>query len=240
MRGIHLDQLLKEFLQNDFVGFMDNVVVDSSNVLATSVPVVELELGLDVNYLTNLIRKIPTDPTVRKNYPYEEFPRYADWEMKLLWAENYQTHILTDIYYKKVCEKTPHQSPDDTSKPIKDYLSLFQITIPYCVLSIFKPGGYLRPHRDIGLNPTPLNYFWLPINNPSGSSLKIYPYGNVDIKLGNMYLLNQENFVHSAVNFSNEDRIVLVGHIDNYTDQFKNLILQSIAKMYKNNLTYRS
>jgi len=226
-----LDHLLTEFYNNQFDGF-NTKVMPADPILSTPVPVVEVSIGLDTKFLLDQSKKISTRPMERKSYPYEKQPRFINWDISVLWSEDYENTLIEDIYYKKRTAPVAHQSPDEYSLPIKEYLLSIGINLKFCMLSVFGPNGYLRPHRDIGLNLTPLNYIWIPLNNPYGNELRIYPYGTVSVTLGNVYLLNQENFVHSIVNKSNDDRYVLVGYLSEVTDEFSNLVKENIVTQY--------
>jgi len=223
--------LLKEFHSTQFDGFPAQVI-PVNPILATPVPVVALPLNLDTKFLLEQSKQIPIQPMVRKTYPYEDYPRFINWDVSVLWSEDYENTLLGDVYYKKRTAPIDNLIPTEWSLSIKEHLSSNGILLNYCVLSVFGPGGYVRPHRDIGLNSTPLNYVWIPLNNPQGNELKIYPYGTVDVTLGNVYLLNQENFVHSVINNSNEHRYVLVGHISEVTDKFSVLVKENILQQY--------
>jgi len=231
-RTIHLDLLLNEFFNNQFDGF-NTKVTPADPILSTPVPVVEIPLSLDTGLLLEQTKKITLPPAIRKIYPYETTPRYLNWRLKLLWSNCHENTVLQDVYYKKLFDASPQQFPDDIELPIQEYLTDNGVILQSCVLSVFEPGGYLRPHRDTGLNLTPLDYVWIPLNNPHGNALKIYPYGDVNIKLGSLYLLNQENFVHSVANFSNEDRYVLVGKLNNASsEKIKKLAKENILQQY--------
>lgn len=232
MRGIHLDQLTKDFYVDEFQGFSEYIKL-ADPILATPVPIVEIPLDLNTELMLDAARNIPIETMRRPSYPYETYPRFKGWNMQVLWSNYFDNTLLIDVYYKKTADPIENKPADVLARPIQDYLISQGIECNMCVLSVFEPGAYLRPHRDIGLNPTPLDYFWMPLNNPLGSELRIYPYGKVDVNLGSMYLLNQENFVHSAVNNSSERRYVLFGHLTNINKQFESLVTDSILKNYK-------
>lgn len=227
-----MDQLTKDFYSNEFPGYLKSIQLGEP-ILSTPVPIVEVPLDLNTEFMLDVVRNIPSEPMRRPSYPYEAHPRFQGWNMQILWSNHFNNTLLIDVYYKKNADPIQNKAPDMLAHTIQDYLIKQGIECNMCVLSIFEPGAYLRPHRDIGLNPTPLDYFWLPLNNPIGSELRIYPYGKVNVNLGNMYLLNQENFVHSAVNNSQEHRYVLFGHLTNINKRFEYLVKESILKQYK-------
>lgn len=235
MRDILLDQLLNDFYNSAFPGFTSKLTIGDP-VLSTPVPVVDIPMHLDTDLLLEYAKQIELDPMQRTTYPYEQHPRFVGWNIQVLWSNDYNNTLLGDIYYKKTTAPVADKSATGTSELIQQYLQALGLDCTICMLSVFEPGAYLRPHRDIGLNSTPLNYFWLPLNNPIGSRLRVYPMGDIDITLGHLYLLNQENFVHGAVNYGQEPRYVLVGHLNNISTEFEQQILNSILKQYNQNI----
>jgi len=219
-----LDQLTKDFFTNKFPGYYSNHT--------DNIPILELPLNVDVAYIQDLLKDKTPNKVVRNSYPGEISPRFYNWSMEVLWSSGNLTLFLSDIYYKKPGTKLKEQVATNNDKLVKDYLLLKGLDIEVCMLSVFEPGGYLRPHRDIALNPNPLNYFWLPLDNPQGAELKIYPYGTVNVNLGNIYLLNQENFVHAVKNDSCENRHVLVGHVKNFDSTVEQIIEKEIDNQY--------
>lgn len=226
-----MDQLVKHFFQNQFDGIKSDIVLEN-DILLTNVPVVELPLDINVKSLLDLVTQLPTSPVKRNIYPYENFPRIQGWSQKVLWSDGTVEPTMDDVYYKKSCSPIPELNPEELIKPIQKLLDNLGISTSLCALSILEPGGYIRPHRDINLMKYPLGYFWLPLNNPVGNELKIYPYGTVDVTLGNLYLLNQKNFVHAVINNSNETRYVIIGWVTEVNDRLTELIKDSINLMY--------
>jgi len=231
-KGIRLDQLTKDFFSNDFPKFNKSVTM-SDDVLETDIPVLELPLRLNVTYLLELLKDQTTEIHVRPKYPYETEPRIANWNIQPLWSDGTIITNYSDFYYKKCqppCEKV---EPTPTSAIIKNYLEQFGFTLGLCFYSVFDAGGYVRPHRDIRPSQKSLDYIWIPLNNPNGSELKVYPYGTVKINLGSAYLLNQSNYVHAVKNQSNEQRKVLLGYIRKTNKNFLNLVESCIREKYR-------
>jgi hypothetical protein len=225
-----LDPLVKDFFQNQF-SKVSNIALED-DILMTNVPIVSLPLNVNVNLILDLIKQLPTEPVIRNIYPYENFPRIQGWSQQFLWSDGTVEPIMNDIYYKKSSSPIPTLEPNDIALQIQTLLSNIGISVNMCAISNLEPNGYIRPHRDINLLKYPLGYFWLPLNNPPGNELKIYPYGTVDVTLGNLYLLNQKNFVHAVINNSTETRYVLIGWIETVSDELKSCIKNSINLMY--------
>lgn len=227
-----MDQLTSDFFSNPFPGLSDNIEIQN-DILSSNLPVVEVPLDIDYKHLLALSKQIPIDEVIRSTYPYEKTPRLQGWDMQILWSDGTVVPWVKDLYYKVFADAIPYKSAEGPAENIKNKLAEYGITARTCMVSKFSPGGYLRPHRDISLTPRPLSYFWLPLNSPTGSELKIYPLGTVNINLGCMYLLNQENYTHAVINRSNEDRYVLVGYLDNpVSDQLLSKIKASVFDKY--------
>lgn len=227
-----MDQLVKDFYHNLFPGFDETVTLEDS-ILATRVPVVDLDLNINVNKLLEISKDIHIETVIRERYPYEKHSRIPGWQQKMLWSEGTQSTLINDVYYQRIDPNYPVIEPDDQAQQIQNELLTYGLDLKTCWLSTLEPKGYIRPHRDIGLLTNPLSYFWLPLENPPLAELKIYPYGTVDVKLGHIYLLNQESFVHSAINMSNIRRHVIIGHLKEPNDQLKTIITNSIKSQYQ-------
>jgi len=225
-----LDQLTKEFFSNKFPGFKKEISIPK-DVLETNVPVVAIPLDIDTKYLLSLAKTLEMTQHIQKTYPYEKVPRMLNWFSQILWSEG-TVSPFADIYYKKILPPCPVLNPVDNILLIKKYIENFGISINLCILSKFGPNGYVAPHRDISFKTRPLGYFWLPLNMPIGSELKVYPTGSIDVKLGNLYLLNQENFVHAFRNNSDEDRYVILGYIKSAEQPLTEKIKKEILANY--------
>lgn len=231
-----MDQLTKEFFHNDFPGFKDRVVIDQDNLLGSRVPFIELELDIDAGNILNIIKDLSEEDIElheRKQYKGENQKRVTNVTSKLLWSDGKKEGWINDIYYKKRAPNYPIKEPTEETKQIKDLLRQFGINATLCWLHSLEPGGYFRPHRDVKLDPTPLDYFWIPLNDVPGAQLRSYPYGEIRVQTGNAYLLNTDDFVHGVYNGGNEIRYVLLGHINSHiSDKIKTLIVQNLNKTY--------
>ena len=230
-----MDQLTKQFFANKFPGYTQPVSL-AGQVLATNVPVVELDFNVDFSTLFTIdnCKGLLIPPTERQIHPYEYQPRIKDWTLDVLWSDGSVVPAIKDLYYKKFYDAVPQKDIVPESKNIHTALTNLGFNVELCWVSAFGANGYVRPHRDISTRTFPLSYFWVPINNPIGSQLKIYPYGPVDIKLGKMYLLNQENFIHAVLNDSNEIRYSVLGFFNpNIPSNIAQTIKQAIKAQYQ-------
>lgn len=233
-----MDKLTQDFFETKFPGFNDQVNI-ADNVFQTPVPVVELEYNLDVDLLLKYCLDIKGNEIGNRQgkiQGYQKEPRWKGWDChNLLWNYGYQSTHMLDIYNKKLDVPPPIKHPDEQETKIRKYFLDRGLDFRLLMNMSLGPSSYLRPHRDISFDPNPLLYCWIPLTNPAGSELKFYPCGNVNIKLGNVYLFNQENFVH-AVRNTNKDlpRFSMIGYLDSQavTDEFKHQVVNAIHQQY--------
>ena len=74
---------------------------------------------------------------------------------------------------------------------------------------VLPPGGYLFPHVDPCTGPKNLNKLYIPLLWETGNEFGFYKWGNMPLKQGNVYLINNYRFAHWVLNRSNTHRIVL-------------------------------
>ena len=233
MRTIHLDPLAKQFFNNDFPGYTDKITLHD-NPLSNRVPFAELELDINTDDILSIAKDIQdqvTDLHERKQYTGEDYKRVDNVKSLLLWSDGKKEGWINDIYYKKRAPNYPIKEPTVETQQIKDLLFASGIDATACWLHSLEPSGYFRPHRDIKLDPTPLDYFWIPLNTMPGSQLRSYPYGEIKTTVGNAYLLNTDDFVHGVYNGGDETRYVLLGHINSDVgDKIKTMINHNLGK----------
>jgi len=237
-----LDQLTKEFFNNDFPGYRDKVIL-SDDVLSINVPIAELEVELDYNKIFEISKKIEINEGTelhsyyrKDNYSQDKTDkrkRVVSCQSTLLWSDGKVRYPIKNVYYNIQGEHYPIKEPDSNSQLIKKILETVGIKTSVCWLQYLDPNGEIRPHRDFKMSPKPLDYFWIPLNYVTNSYLKSYPYGKVDVSMGNVYLLNNDYYVHSVYNGSNTRRFVLLGYLDHNLDTtIKNKIKKDIIVKY--------
>lgn len=232
-----MNQLTLDFFNNPHPGFIKKVVIQN-DILATDVPIVELDLKLDTSAILNEVLSVGEfDQLIRPTHTYEKEKRISNWYKKHV----YQTETMNDQrYYTNLSEKIVGTELLPTVNANKtEYKSLFSqlnqwgIEVDWCHLMKLEPQGWLTPHRDINNNMQPLRYFWIPLNWPEGNKLRIYPIGDVKVKVGSMYLLNQRDYIHSVLNLGNQNRYILNGMFNILPEnEFKDLIDTSIKQQY--------
>lgn len=232
MRITRLDPLAKEFFTNNFPGYNDTVTVNENNLLSNRVPFVDLDMDIDTESIIKIAKELAEEHTElheRKKYDSEDYKRVDKVSSLLLWSDGKKEGWISDIYYKKRAPNYPVKELTEKTRSIKDLLTKSGIDATLCWLHSLEPGGYFRPHRDIKLDSTPLDYFWIPLNDVPGSQLRSYPYGEISTKVGKAYLLNNDDYVHGVFNNGEETRYVLLGHIDhNINGAMKEMIKNKI------------
>lgn len=86
-------------------------------------------------------------------------------------------------------------------------------------LARLDPGGWLEPHKDPITSDQTMAHVWIPLHH-SAAKIKIWPWGDMPQQPGHVYLLNNQSFVHSIVNFDQCARYVVTARINpRNTDQ---------------------
>lgn len=238
-----MNKITTDFFTRPHPGFTRKITIDENNILGTNVPIVEINVGLNVDLMLEDAKNVEIIDHIRAPNPFAKEPRYQGWQLISLW-NNYPARKLPHIPSMLTGKF------DDAVAPVleKDYdklgnilreLERVNLNVRRMIVTVMKPGAYVSPHRDISFSKSPLNYVWIPLNYPKGSHFGVYPYGEVDVKLGSIYLLNQENFPHAVANNSDEYRYVLAGWLDMpyITAEFLALAKTNIQKQYHQNLT---
>ena len=235
-----IDKLTQDYFGHDFPGWDHSTPVEiPKNPFFTQVPFVELDVGIDVDYLKGLMQKIlPVDygKESREHRSYQKEKRIKGWDCnKVLWNHgNRPTYALT-IRNKEMVPTPPIVEPGETELQIENYLKSKNFYYKILLHMTLVPDSYLRPHRDFSDN-WPLLYSWIPITYPEGAELKFYPLGTAKIKLGCVYLFNQYHFTH-AIRNTNLDlsRDCLIGHLDedmHNNSEFKSQVVEAISQQY--------
>lgn len=71
------------------------------------------------------------------------------------------------------------------------------------------PGGYVFPHRDYAIDGMGLAKIYVALKWPEGSVFGMYGCGNIPIKEGDIFLVNNYTLPHWVHNSSTDDRIVI-------------------------------
>jgi len=238
-----MNKITSDFFNRPHPKFSDRLSINEDNVLGSNVPIVEIDLGLNVEKMLEDVRQVEIIKHIRAPNPFQKEPRFAGWQLISLW----------NLYPARKLPHIPSMVTaqfDETPAPIlpMDYEKLGNVIsefdrvgLPFrrLIVTVMEPGAYVSPHRDISFSQSPLNYVWIPLNYPNGSRFGVFTKGEIDVNLGSVYLLNQENFPHSVANDSNEMRYVLAGWLDmpKISPEFLALAKKNILAQYPENIT---
>lgn len=225
-----MNQFTKQFHEQQFPGVVLNCDINDimSNFWTNSeLPFVEVDLEFEhtstLTWLqdhTHLFAPVESQVNLELknealNASWFTEPNSNGWsEFKVLDGASIPNAELvnsTETYTKTEysIEPVPDAVPD-----LQNFFKNKNIKITHLHIAKLAPGGWLQPHIDKKVTEVPsMQYFWMPLNY-FPPSMKIYPFGNLEHKLGCMYLLNHRKMVHSVINLSNSDRYVANGNID--------------------------
>jgi hypothetical protein len=222
-----MNRYTKEYHQAAFPGF--NKPTLSNETLrnfwhSTQIPFVDIDLKFDhtatYNWLLENdhffsdVRSQLSEKVKQAKYNQEwyEITRSDGWK---------GIHVKGNVHKKSTSIQGDESSDDvEVTKidyAVPDLVRCFEENgLELQCLWVFRlsPGGWLQPHKDLVPPSTPgLAQFWMPLHD-FPECLKIYPYGYLKHQVGHLYLFNNPNFVHSAVNQTVKNRYVAFGEIN--------------------------
>lgn len=235
-----VDKLTLDYFNNPHPGWDYSRPVEiAENPFFTQVPIVELDLNLNVDYLKDLANKFASvdyGTQKRSHGNYQKEKRMVGWECnKILWNHGNRPTYTPDIRNRSQVDKLDIIKPGEQEKLLEDYLIDHGLNFKILLHMKLIPNSYLRPHRDFSDN-WPLLYAWIPITYPEGAELRFYPIGTVPITVGKVYLFNQYHFIHAIRNTNpTMSREALIGHMDQDiqdTPEFRQFVTNAINQQY--------
>jgi hypothetical protein len=151
--------------------------------------------------------------------------------------------ILRTFYPQQASQIKNTKYPEQQVKPVWhkhicndliDQLHNLGIEIQWVDVKALLPGGWIQPHRDPkSAGTSTLEYFWIPLNDCS-PNIKIWPAGYVKQRTGNMYLVNNQHFLHAVVNQDPFIRYVLTGRInkDSLSSNVRQLLFSAFTNQW--------
>lgn len=243
----------EQFNLNEFPGYLPKVPfgeLEKNFWFSKSIPFVTLDLEFDLESsyqecLDNdhLFDLCAGTKLLKKKYQqtssewFRDPHRYQRFELTI--KGEYEEHgNVIDRSSKNFAEgidlnlATPR---NDLFMDLQAQLNNFGFAVPRLWIGKLAPGGWLTPHRDFkpqNKYPT-MNYFWLPLHDMP-HTLKMWPYGFVKTKLGQISFFNHQYFVHSAYNPTDRDRYVAFGTIDHtkVSDDLSNRFLACAKRQW--------
>lgn len=97
------------------------------------------------------------------------------------------------------------------------------------------PGGYVFPHKDYPHDGVGLAKIYIAAVWDKGNVFGIYGCGNIPIKQGDVFLLNNYTLPHWVYNGSNTKRCVIDIGANLNSPQLKDLVETSFKKYFQNN-----
>jgi len=94
------------------------------------------------------------------------------------------------------------------------------------------PGGYLFPHRDYAMDGMGLAKIYVALQWDAGNVFGMYGCGNIPIRQGDVFLINNYTLPHWVYNGSNKTRVV----IDISANLHSPTIKQEIVSAFKKSL----
>ena len=218
-----ITQYTSKFLSSDFTNYINQFVeINITDLLhTTKIPAMPVS-GLVAPLLTQIYNLAVSNTIEFQNTisgslfnNWYSQPRSSGWsELAIIESvQRYRYQLLHDRL--QTIDK-----PDSTvtknqrlKNLCQDLLTPLNIKIQSLRLMKLQPQGWVRPHIDRSNFVNGLCYFWIPLHdfNPC---LKVFPFGWLQHQFGNMYLFNQNSYIHAVHNDTDQDRYVMIGRFD--------------------------
>lgn len=213
-----MNTYLREFLQADFTPWRPQQVYHSTDVRYSELPVVEIS-GFDLGRLSRAEHLVRGIVDQFGKVPSQDFFRH--WWTRDVRSQGWTELSVIDqedgvnLVHNPIETISLPPKPQCQNAELRDLLLDILQGVPLQKLTIFRlePNGWIQPHMDTMRDKPGLSYFWMPMHD-FPACLKIWPYGWLHHRPGNMYLFNYSRYVHAAINQSSQDRFVLSGRIE--------------------------
>ena len=246
-----MNKFTQEFHQGQFPGYQPTKSYEEiiDNFWFTSqIPVVDLDLGLnmqstyqwavDHNYLfDNQYTQIDTSLKAEQSgHSWFTSPHSMGWDsLEVLGNDLPQHRLVPDntVENSYVSDYRPQYYPDAVPDLTKEFARL-GISVSRIKIFRMAPGGWVQPHMDKKHSGSPImNHVWLPLHE-FDESIKIYPMGSVKHQTNHVYLLNNNDFLHSAINTADQPRYVGIVKLEYNTlpNNIWNQIKESVKQQW--------
>jgi hypothetical protein len=223
-----MNTLTKEFFKATFPGWkprQDFDTVWSTFWTTREIPIVELDLGLDTSTSCDWIEQNQDRfgqawhqtqyDQHHKNLGQDWFKSphsQGRWDLQINGVYPERRKLLDQDTWHEFAhqQRTLHHDavPDLTTQ-----LKELGFDIYSTKIAKLDPGGWLEPHKDTLVSKLTMTHLWIPLNRAS-DNLKIWPHGMVQHKIGAVYLLNNQSFMHAIANDHSESRYVVTAKLD--------------------------
>lgn len=236
----------QDFHDSVFPGWhVSNTAWDYHNFwFRRDVPWLELPLNLDT---TQTLQELQSE----HDYLFDEISEQVNNKLDAqardrLWfmtphQYGWQSCVISRRFYPKAASQIegtefppqviePKLHPDTAASLIQQLHDL-GIEIFWVDVKALAPGGWIQPHVDVKTPGTStMEYFWIPINHCK-ANFKSWPMGQLYHSVGNMYLVNNQDFLHSVINHDPWTRYVLTGRIDK--DSLPDTLRHTVAACFQ-------
>lgn len=209
----------RQFVEMDFSPYehLGDELLENSDG-NNDVPMVEIP-GLNKDILEQLYQHaVKNDSNFERKFVTTRFDSWENIDHSDQWTQfviQHQENWNLSGFVGAITN-TPPDPVGDTSDIISAVNALFDdldLTVSNARFAKLAPNGWLNPHIDLFDKDPGISYFWIPLHEHI-PTIKIFPWGWSESKLGNMYLFNYSKYVHSAINFGNTTRYILQGRFD--------------------------
>lgn len=193
--------IVRDFFQYNF----DFTVIDKKNYNVSQIPYFNFERGIDKKLISEAYdevkNKIDTIRDLSKQTTQQN--------------ENRQEYLINDNQEWKVFQLLYNKGPQMHREIFPACWRLIDsilgkgFNVYNAIIGLLPPGGIVYPHMDYPYKAWPQIY--IPLHWPIGNYIKIAGAGIPDVQ-SNITVINNDSFVHSVVNTSNENRFVMSLH----------------------------
>lgn len=223
-----MNQLTKQFFQADFPGWQPQQSFDTVwNKFWTNrdIPILELDLGIDTGSSYQWIQQ--NQHRFDQAWHQTQYDRHYQnlgqswfkqphsegrWDLQITGTYPQRRKLLDNQPWTEFDheQRTMHE---DAVPDLKQQLGDLGFAIYSMKIARLDPGGYLEPHKDALMNPETMTHLWIPLNS-AAANLKIWPWGMLEHRMGAVYMLNNQSFVHAIANCGSEPRYVVTAKLD--------------------------
>lgn len=230
-----MNTITKLFWENDFPG-LDPLTVDFDDFWTQKIPLVRLPwINVNVDKIIDrcsmLDDQFETVETQQQKSNWWDEPRSQGWQVLSIRAP--AGNVIKDYLGHERQQQTQWIDRREYFDFFFD--QMYSQGLPLEFVNIWKlaPNGWLAPHRDPRTHGKTMNYFYMALNQTA--KLRIWPLGEVSIQPGEMVLFDQNDFVHSVINTTQTNRLIVSGRLDinGIGKLILDRLIQSVKEQYE-------
>jgi hypothetical protein len=223
-----MNQLTEQFFRADFPGWrprQDFNTVWENFWINRDIPILELDLGINTGPSCEWIKQ--NQSRFEQVWNQKQYDQHCQ-QLGHSWFKQPHSEGRWDLRVsgqypklKKLLDHEPWQELDqqqqithqDAVPDLKHQLQQQGAAIHGMKIARLDPGGYLEPHKDSLMSTDTMTHLWIPLNS-TAANLKIWPWGMLEHRVGSVYLLNNQSFVHAITNRDTKSRYVVTARLD--------------------------